>query len=57
MHLLYFYVGYSSIIILDIQPGLFKDAVVELKQQLQVRSNAAEAAARLQAQESLPLLP
>jgi hypothetical protein len=40
-----------------IQPGPFKDAVVELKQQLQVRCNAAETAARLQAQEDAPLLP
>jgi len=39
------------------QPGLFKDAVVELKHQLQVRSNATEAAARLLAQENAPLLP
>jgi hypothetical protein len=40
-----------------LQPGLFKDAVVELKHQLQIRSSAAETAARLQAQENAPLLP
>jgi hypothetical protein len=40
-----------------LQPGLLKDAVIELKHQLQVRSDAAEAASRIKALESAPLLP